>query len=268
MSSLDRTARRVALVTGASRGIGRAIAVELGRIGYDVLINFRANQVEAETTRQLVRDETGPEARIEIFAADVASASDRERLLDHAKDVFGRLDLLVNNAGIAPEKRVDLLDATIESFDHLLDVNLKGPFFLSQSVARWMIEQKSSATITGYTPAIINIGSVSAYAASPERAEYCVSKAGLAMMTSLYAARLASEGINVYEVRPGVIATDMTAKVKEKYDQRIADGLTPISRWGTPEDVAKAVAVMASGSLPFSTGEVINVDGGFHLRRL
>ena len=267
MSSSSTTSRRVALVTGASRGIGRAIAIELGRIGYDVLINYRSNAVEAERTLEEFKA-VAENARAEIFAADVANDDDRQRLVMHTREHFGRLDLLVNNAGIAPDKRVDLLEASTESLDRLLDVNLKGPFFLSQLVARWMIEQKRSGNVPDYAPAIVNISSVSAYAASPERAEYCISKAGLAMMTKVFAARLADEGINVYEIRPGVIATDMTAGVKEKYDKKIADGMTPISRWGTPEDVARAVAAIASGSFPFSTGEVINVDGGFHLRLL
>ena len=268
MNSSSTTSRRVALITGASRGIGRAIAIELGRVGYDVLINYRSNTAEAERTLELVKAVATENARVEIFAADVADEEDRQRLVTQTRELFGRLDLLVNNAGIAPEKRVDLLETSAESFDRLMNVNLKGPFFLSQLVARWMIEQKQSGAVPDYAPAIINISSVSAYAASPERAEYCISKAGLAMMTKLFAARLADEGINVYEIRPGVIATDMTATVKEKYDQKIADGLTPISRWGTPEDVGRAVAAIATGSFPFSTGEVINVDGGFHLRRL
>lgn len=265
MSSSITTSRRVALVTGASRGIGRAIAIELGRVGYDVLINYRSNVTEAERTVEEVKA-VASEARVETYAADVANDEDRQRLVTHTRELFGRLDLLVNNAGIAPDKRVDLLQTSTESFDRLLNVNLKGPFFLSQLVARWMIEQKQSEA--DYAPAIVNISSVSAYAASPERGEYCVAKAGMAMMTNLFAARLADEGINVYEIRPGVIATDMTATVKEKYDKLIADGLTPIKRWGTPEDVGRAVAAIATGSFPFSTGEVINVDGGFHLRRL
>lgn len=266
MNSSSTTSRRVALVTGASRGIGRAIAIELGRIGYDVLINYRSNVAEAERTLEEVKAVASDEVRLETYAADVASDEDRQRLFTHTRERFGRLDLLVNNAGIAPDKRVDLLQTSAESFDRLLNVNLKGPFFLSQLVARWMIEQKQS--VPEYAPAIVNISSVSAYAASPERGEYCVAKAGMAMMTKLFAARLADEGINVYEIRPGVIATDMTATVKEKYDKLIADGLTPIKRWGTPEDVGRAVAAIATGSFPFSTGEVINVDGGFHLRRL
>ena len=265
MNSWTTTSRRVALVTGASRGIGRAIAIELGRIGLDVLVNYRTNAAEAE---RAVEEVKAAGARGEIFAADVANEDDRQRLVTHTRELFGRLDLLVNNAGIAPEKRVDLMETSAESFDRVLNVNLKGPFFLSQLVARWMIEQKNSGALPDYAPAIVNINSVSAYAASPERAEYCVSKAGMAMMTKVFAGRLADEGINVYEIRPGVIATDMTAGVKEKYDKQIADGLTPIKRWGTPEDVGRAVAAIAMGSFPFSTGEVINVDGGFHLRRL
>jgi NAD(P)-dependent dehydrogenase (short-subunit alcohol dehydrogenase family) len=258
---------RVALVTGSSRGIGRAIAVELARIGCDVMINYVANEAAAQEACEVVQQAGGTNVRVSKCQANIAELSDHSRLLEATRSHFGRLDFLVNNAGIASLKRVDLLDASEESFDHLIKVNLKGPYFLSQVAARWMIEQKS-AGLENYSPAIINITSVSAFAASPERGDYCVSKAGLAMMTKLYALRLASEDINVYEIRPGVIETDMTANVKEKYDRMIGEGLTPIKRWGTPEDVGRAVAAIASGSLPFSTGEVINVDGGFHLRRL
>jgi NAD(P)-dependent dehydrogenase (short-subunit alcohol dehydrogenase family) len=268
MTSSDLTPpNKVALVTGSSRGIGRAIAIELARIGCDVMINYVANEAAAEGACEAVQQAGGTSVRVAKCQADIAELSDHLRLLETTRSEFGRLDFLVNNAGIAPNKRVDLLDASADSFDHLIKVNLKGPYFLSQSAARWMIEQRSAAS-ADYSPAIINITSVSAFAASPERGDYCVSKAGLAMMTKLYALRLAGEGINVYEIRPGVIETDMTASVKEKYDRMIGDGLTPIKRWGTPEDVGRAVAAIASGSLPFSTGEVINVDGGFHLRRL
>jgi 3-oxoacyl-[acyl-carrier protein] reductase len=269
MNEPANKSRRVALVTGASRGIGRAITIELARINYDILLNFRSNEAAAHEAKTLAQSAAGEgvRVRIELGRADIANRDDRLQLLEKTRSTFGRLDLLVNNAGIAPEKRVDLLETTEESFDRLLGTNLKGAFFLSQSVARWLIEQKH-AGLADYSPAIINIGSISAYAASPDRAEYCVSKAGMAMMTSLFAIRLADEGINVFEVRPGVIATDMTAKVKEKYDVQIAGGLTPIRRWGTPEDVGRAVAAIAAGSFSFSTGEVINVDGGFHLRRL
>ena len=205
----------------------------------------------------------------ELFApADPVRMEDRRQLLARTREHFGRLDLLVNNAGMAPVRRVDLLDANEETFDRLIGVNLKAPYFLTQTVARWMIEQKTAGAIAGYQPAIINITSISAYAATPERGDYCVSKAGLSMMTKLYAARLANEGINVFEIRPGIITTDMTAPVKAKYDKLIDEGLTPIKRWGTPEDVGRAVAAIALGSFPFSTGEIINVDGGFHLREL
>ncbi|HZN11988.1 MAG TPA: 3-ketoacyl-ACP reductase [Blastocatellia bacterium] len=265
----ETTTQPVALVTGASRGIGRGIALELARAGFDLVINYAADRDAAEEARGLARGASPrPGARVEICRGDVAEAEDRAALLAFTREQFGRLDLLVNNAGVAPRARVDLLEATEESFDRLLRINLKGPYFLTRDAARWMVEQRTSRPPAGYPPAIVNITSVSAYAASPERGDYCVSKAGLAMMTKLYAARLAREGIHVYEVRPGVIATDMTAGVQEKYDALISEGLTPIARWGTPEDVGRAVAALATGQIPFATGEVINVDGGFHLRRL
>ena len=266
MTSDSISPRRVALVTGSSRGIGRAIAVELARGGCDVMLNYVANEAAAMQACDEAQQIGGANVRVARCQADIAELKEHAKLLEATRAEFGRLDYLVNNAGIASHKRVDLLEASEESFDHLIKVNLKGPYFLSQAAASWMIEQKSS--LENYSPAIINITSVSAYAASPERGDYCVSKAGLAMMTKLYALRLASEGINVYEIRPGVIETDMTYTVKDKYDRMIDDGLTPIKRWGTPEDVGRAVAAIANGSLPFSTGEVINVDGGFHLRRL
>jgi 3-oxoacyl-[acyl-carrier protein] reductase len=198
--------------------------------------------------------------------ADVSEGADRERLVAETLRAFGRIDLLVNNAGIAPEVRADLLEATEESFDRLIAVNLKGPYFLTQRVAREMLRDRDEAAPA---PKIVNITSISAYTASVNRGDYCVAKAGLAMMTKLYAARLAEHGINVYEIRPGVIETDMTGAVKEKYDRLILEqGLTPIRRWGRPDDVARAVVAVATDLLPFSTGEVINVDGGFHLRRL
>lgn len=265
----ETSSRRVALVTGASRGIGRAIAIELASVNYDVMINYATSEARAdETAADVVAASPNPEIRVETCRANVADPAERHHLVTQTRARFGRLDLLVNNAGIAPAQRVDLLDATPESFDQVVGTNLKGPYFLTQEVARWMIEQRSSTVIDNYSPAIVNITSVSAYAASPERGDYCVSKAGLSMMTKLYAARLAREGIRVYEIRPGVISTDMTAGVKEKYDRLIGAGLTPIQRWGTPEDVGRAVAAIATDLLPFSTGEVINVDGGFHLRRL
>ena len=199
--------------------------------------------------------------------ADVSSDADRAGLVKAVKDEFGRCDMLVNNAGVAPLKRVDLLEATEESFDRVLGINLKGPYFLTQLVAKWMIEQQKAVSRTG-AYRIVNIGSMSSYTSSPARGEYCISKAGVSMMTMLYADRLAEFGIGVFEIRPGIIETDMTSVVKEKYDKLIAEGITPIKRWGQPEDVAKAVSAIAEGKLDFSTGQVINVDGGFHLRRL
>ena len=265
-----RSQSKVALITGASRGIGRAIAIELARVNYDVMINYASNQAAAdEACAAVIAASPDPAAiRVETCRANIANPAEREELLRKTRAEFGRLDLLVNNAGIAPAERVDLLDATADSFDDVIATNLKGPYFLTQAIARWMIEERTSGAIAGYSPAIVNITSVSAYAASPERGDYCISKAGLSMMTKLFAARLANEGIRVYEIRPGVISTDMTAGVKEKYDRLINADLTPIKRWGTPEDVGRAVVAIAMDLLPFSTGEVINVDGGFHLRRL
>jgi 3-oxoacyl-[acyl-carrier protein] reductase len=201
--------------------------------------------------------------------ADVSLSADRERLVQKTLDAYGRIDLLVNNAGVAPNVRADLLEAGEESFDRLININLKGPYFLTQIVARRMIEQIQRGDVSAFgSPRIVTITSVSAYTASVNRGDYCVAKAGLAMMTALYAARLAEYGVNVYEVRPGVIATDMTEGVKEKYDRMIEQGAWPIRRWGQPEDVGRAVAAIARGDFPYSTGEVINVDGGFHLRTL
>jgi 3-oxoacyl-[acyl-carrier protein] reductase len=254
---------RVALVTGAGRGIGRGIALALAERGWGVVINYRGNASAAAKTLRLAEKAGG---RGMAEQADIADALDRERLVTETLKRFGRIDLLVNNAGIAPRKRVDILQTSEPSYDEVLTVNLKGPFFLTQRVAKAMIELLRAGAIED--PKIVNIGSLSAYTSSTSRGEYCLSKAGVAMMTALYADRLAEYGINVYEVRPGIVATDMTSVVKEKYDRMIAQGLTPIHRWGQPDDVGRAVVAIAEGALPFSTGEVINVDGGFHLRRL
>lgn len=254
---------RVALVTGGSRGIGRAIVLALAAEGWQVLFSYRSNSAAAEeVTRELeARGQQGIAVQ-----ADTASAADRERLVNQALDEFGGIDLLVNNAGMAPRQRVDLLEMAEPSYDEVMAANLKGPFFLTQRVARVMVEQVRSGTQVA--PMVINIGSMSAYTSSPSRGEYCLSKAGMGMLTALFADRLAGEGILVYEVRPGIIRTDMTGAVQEKYDRLIEEGLLPLPRWGAPEDVARAVTALAGGALPYSTGEVINVDGGFHLRRL
>jgi len=262
--------RPLAIVTGASRGIGKAIAGELASLDCDLVISHFDVTAEdgpdesfARRTRKEIED-LG--ARCEILRADVSSAEDRLKLVNLTRDKFGKVDLLVNNAGVAPSKRVDILQADEKSFDRVMAINLKGPYFLTQMVANWMIEQRETAPERKFR--IINISSVSAYTSSPGRGEYCVSKAGVSMMTKLYADRLADCDIGVFEIRPGIIATDMTSAVKDKYDKLIAEGLTPIKRWGQPEDVANAVGAIAQGKLDFSTGEVINVDGGFHLRRL
>ncbi len=262
--------RPVAIVTGASRGIGKAIATELAGIGFNIVINhydFTADGKPDEEAAQIASDEViAKGGRYIILRGDISSEMDRKALVKVAKDEFGRCDMLVNNAGVAPLKRVDLLDASEESFDRVLKINLKGPYFLTQLIAKWMIEQQKEFQERSYR--IVNIGSMSSYTSSTARGEYCISKAGVSMMTMLYADRLAEFGIGVFEIRPGIIETDMTKVVKEKYDKLIAEGLTLIKRWGQPEDIAKAVGAIAEGKLDFSTGQIINVDGGFHLRRL
>lgn len=254
---------RVALVTGAGRGIGRGIAEALAEHGWTVVVNYRSNAQAATQTLRLVKKAGGRGAAIQ---ADIADASARERLVEESLEKFERIDLLVNNAGMAPRQRMDILDTNEASYDEVMTVNLKGPFFLTQRVAKAMIELIKAGVVED--PKIVNIGSLSAYTSSPNRAEYCLSKAGMMMMTTLYADRLAEYGINVYEVRPGIIETDMTSVVKKKYDRLIVEGVTPIRRWGEPGDVARAVIAVAEGYFSFSTGEVINVDGGFHFRRL
>jgi 3-oxoacyl-[acyl-carrier protein] reductase len=256
-------ANRVALVTGASRGIGRAVALALADIHSEVMLNYASSHQAALALKQEI-EQRGVKA--EIFQGDISRLEDHHRLVEFLKEHFGRIDVLVNNAGVAPKVREDLLKANPESFDRLMATNLRGPFFLTQQIALWMIHLKE--TIPDYFPCVVNISSISAYTSSPSRAEYCISKAGVAMMSQLYADRLAEYGIPVFEIRPGIIKTDMTAGVREKYDKLIAEGLTPIRRWGQPEDVGKAVAAIVQGYFPFSTGEVINVDGGFHMRRL
>ena len=261
---------RVALVTGASRGIGRGIAVELARIGYSVAINFKSRETAALESRafcQKISPGTS-KARFETFQADIANADHRTRLVKSVAERFGWIDLLVNNAGAAPDVRTDILEADEESFDRLMAINAKGPYFLTQSVANFWISRLQESSGSRPRPKIVSISSVSANAPSVNRGDYCMSKAALSMMTLLYAARLAEYGINVYELRPGLVETDMTAAARDKYEQMIAEGLTPIPRWGTPEDVGRAVAAIAEDKFPFSTGAVFDLDGGFHIRRL
>jgi len=268
MSSMTRP---VALVTGASRGIGRGVALALGGIGHDVAVNYVRDEAAAKEVCEALADKG---VRGHPVRADVAVTQDRARLVDEVYDAFGRLDLLVNNAGVGPRVRADILEAGEESFDHVVGVNLKGPYFLTQLVANRMIarlEGDADADADAHAPAprIVIVSSISAYTASTNRGDYCVAKAGLAMTATLYAARLAEYGINVYEIRPGIVDTDMTGPVRERYDDLIHNqGITPIRRWGLPEDVGRAVVAVAQDLLPFSTGQVIDVDGGFHLRRL
>jgi len=250
-------------VTGSSRGIGRAIALELARRGHHVLVNYATSAPAAEETVRSI-EALGRDAV--AVQADVARPEDRARLIDTALKRWQRLDVLVNNAGITSPGRRDLLEATEEGFDLVFGTNVKGPFFLAQQAAREMIPLIEAGRIARGT--IVNISSISAYTVSTNRADYCMAKAAMQMMTQLLAARLAEHGIYVYEVCPGVIASDMTAPVKEKYDRLIAEGLSPIRRWGQPEDVAQAVAMLAGGALGFTTGQRIDVDGGFHIRRL
>ncbi len=241
----------VAIVTGASRGIGRGIAVDLAR-NHTVIATYRGRKDAAES----LQAETGAIP----FQCDIASKQDRDALIAFTREKCGRLDLLVNNAGMAPRERRDILEATEESFDELIATNLKGPHFLTQSAARWMVEQGSGR--------IVFVTSISSYTASVNRGEYCVSKAGLSMSVALYAQRLAAHGITVFEIRPGIIRTDMIAAVEKTYDEKIANGLLPQRRMGESSDIAKAVRAVADGLLDYSTGQVLNLDGGFHLRSL
>jgi NAD(P)-dependent dehydrogenase (short-subunit alcohol dehydrogenase family) len=252
--------RPVTLVTGARRGIGAAIALALARAGFDVAITDITEDDDARATLAALRA-AGANAR--FLRSDLADTLDHMRVLAEAVSQCGAIDCLVNNAGVPSPARGDLLDVRPEGFDQVLDVNLRGTFFFTQAVARHMI-----ATASRNARSIITVSSVSAELASPERGEYCMSKAGLAMLTKLFALRLARDGIPVFEVRPGVIRTPMTAGVADKYDRRVADGLVPMGRWGEPEDIGAAVAALASGQFQFATGSVINLDGGLAIPRL
>ena len=258
----------VALITGASRGIGRAIAIALADAGYDVAGTARAPR-DAAQPRTL--DEVGARVaergrRWLPIEADVSDLDGHAGVFERVDAAFGRLDLFVSNAGVAPERRMDVLETTPGSFDRVMGTNLRGAFFLAQRAARWMLERRRAEA--GRRPRIVFIGSVSAEASSPSRAEYCMSKAGLGMAARVFADRLSSEGIPVFEVRPGIIRTDMTAPVRERYDAAIAGGLVPQRRWGEPEDVARAVAALARGDFDYSTGLVVDVGGGLTVPRL
>jgi 3-oxoacyl-[acyl-carrier protein] reductase len=266
--NLSKEARPVAVVTGAARGIGRAIAIELSRNGHDIgAIDIAwQDEAEAESQRSLEAAIVAYGGRMLPLKGDIEDLNVHGEWVDSIVSKLGRIDVLVNNAGVAPLKRCDILEMNPQSFDRVLAINLRGTFFLTQRVANWMI--RAQGELPNHRPCIIFITSVSAVVSSVSRAEYCISKSGLSMAARLYADRLAAEGIPVFEIRPGIISTAMTAPAKEKYDRLIGEGLIPQKRWGQPEDVAKAAAALASGAFAFSTGAVIEVSGGMNIRRL
>lgn len=254
---------RVALITGGTRGIGLGIARCLALEGYALALN---GVREPEAVEPVLEELRGLGAQVAYVRADIAHREERQYLVEETRNRFGRLNVLVNNAGVAPTVRADILEATEESFDRVLGINLRAPYFLTQLAARWMVEQKQASH--DFRGCIVFITSVSATVASVNRGDYCISKAGLAMAAQLWAVRLAEYDIAVYEVRPGIIRTDMTSAVQERYDRLLAEGLTLQRRWGKPEDVGKAVAALARGDLPYSTGAVLMVDGGLTVARL
>jgi len=255
--------RPVALVTGGTRGIGLGIAEKLAINGYDLALNGVREEQEVEPILEKLRT-----LGVDVYyiQGNIALSEDRHRIIEKLEGHFGKLNVLVNNAGVAPRVRADILEVTPEDFDELMDINLRGTFFLTQSIARWMLDQKQENPSVSFS--IIHITSVSAVMASINRAAYCISKAGLSMFSKLMAVKMAEHDIPVYEVRPGVIATDMTEKVKSVYEERIQNGLTLEKRMGLPEDVGKVVAALAKGDMPYATGQVITVDGGLTVERL
>lgn len=263
-----RMSTPVVLVTGSSRGLGRGVAESLAASGFSVAIHYannaKAAEETAETCRTLAKD---PGQQFAVVGGNIGIAKDRQQIFDQTLEKLGHVDALVNNAGIAPRVRADITEATEEIFDEVIGVNLKGPYFLSQLAARYWLENPGKSRLsTGYK--LIFVTSLSANTASVNRGEYCISKAALAMASQVWAVRLAADGIQVMELRPGIMATDMTAGVKDKYDKLLAEGIVPQKRWGAPADLGRAVESVLFGHFPFSTGDVINVDGGFHLRRL
>jgi NAD(P)-dependent dehydrogenase (short-subunit alcohol dehydrogenase family) len=262
----DTAAVPVILVTGASRGLGRGIALRATQLGCSVAINYAKNASAAnEAVRLCEEQRKNPGQRFIALQADVASATDRERLVDSTLENLGRIDALVSNAGVAPLVRADITETSEESFDRVVKTNLYGPFFLTQRVVTYWLKSKPVPLLTAGFKVII-VSSVSANTVSVNRGEYCISKAGLAMVTQLWAVRLATEGVQVFELRPGVMETDMTGAVKEKYDRLIDNGLVPMRRWGQPGDVGEAVAAILEGRFPYSTGDIFNIDGGMQLR--
>lgn len=255
--------RRVAVVTGARRGIGRGIAYALASAGFDLaLIDLIEDEASAETVEEARRRG----ARTQFIPGDIAALERHDGLLDAAYDSFGTLDCLVNNAGVSVAHRGDVLDVTPESFDRVVGINLRGTFFFTQAAAKRMVAEPRADDLP--PRAIVTVSSINAWLVGPDRAEYCIAKTGLTMMTKVFALRLAPHGIHTYEIRPGVIATDMTAVAKPKYDKLIGEGLSPIRRWGQPDDIGAAVAALASNALPFATGDAYHIDGGMHIYKV
>jgi NAD(P)-dependent dehydrogenase (short-subunit alcohol dehydrogenase family) len=249
--------RKTALITGGARGIGFGVALKLASEGFNIAVIATRNQSEVQNQLNQLNNEGSDTL---YLCGNIANVPDCESCVAKVIEKYKKIDVLVNNSGVAPKVRADILETSEESIDYVFNINIKGTFFMTQAVAKQMLRQKDGI--------IINISSVSAYTSSVNRPEYCMSKSAVSMMTALFADRLAGDGIRVYEIRPGIIKTDMTSTVADRYDKMIEEGVFPIQRWGVPEDVAKAVAAFACGAFPYSTGEVINVDGGFHLRRL
>ncbi|MBL7968073.1 MAG: 3-ketoacyl-ACP reductase [Prolixibacteraceae bacterium] len=254
---------KIAFVTGGTRGIGLGIAIELAKSGFDLAVNGIR---EEAAVKPVLEDLKRLGVQVIYVRGDVSNKDDRQRMVEEILDRFGKINVLINNAGIAPPERKDILEATEESFEYVLKVNLQGPYFLTQLVANQMISLKQQNPEDFFC--IVNVSSVSATVASVNRGEYCISKAGIAMATKLWAARLGEFNIPVYEIQPGVIKTDMTSGVQEKYDRLFQQGLAIQQRWGTPEDIGKVAAAMASGNMPYSTGQVVMVDGGMTVQRL
>ena len=261
--------KKVLLVTGSTHGIGKAIVLELAKLDYSVVINGAATNHLSNEYKSDLRNIYGVnlDNRVLFVQADISIKKDRESLIRKINEKFRRIDVLVNNAGVAPKIRNDILETTEESYDRVMSINLKGPYFLTQAISKWMIQLREQLK-NAYKPYIINISSINRYTTSTNRAEYCLSKSAMNMMTKLFGERLAEYGIPVYEISPGIIDTPMTEKIHENYDKLISEGLTPIRRWGKPIDIAKPIVAIVSGLLPFATGIVLDIDGGFHLHRL
>ena len=254
---------KIAFITGGTRGIGFGVALALGRAGFDLAVNGMRNEGEVTDALEELRN-LG--VNVAYFQGNVAVREDRQAMLDKILSHFGSVNVLVNNAGIAPRERADILHATEENWDEVMEINLKGPYFLTQLFANYFVEKKLENPL--FEASIINISSISAFVASVNRGEYCISKAGIAMATKLWATRLGEYDIPVYEIQPGIIKTDMTAGVVEKYDKLFQEGITLQRRWGLPDDVGKVAAMLAQGNMPYATGQAIKVDGGLHIQRL